>query len=88
MKILQKIFYGLALLLIPLAIILDRIGGVPQPLLFFLAAVAIFPLAALLVHATEQLAGALLDWLTHHANILAMNGESFRFRESRGKKEG
>ena len=56
MKNLQKIFYGLALLFIPLAIILDKIGGVPQPLLFFLAAVAIFPLAALLVHATEQLA--------------------------------
>jgi Ca2+:H+ antiporter len=56
LKILQKIFFGLALLLIPLTIILDRIGGVPQPLLFFLAAVGIFPLAALLVHATEQLA--------------------------------
>jgi hypothetical protein len=24
----------------------------------------------------------LLDRLTHHAHILAMNGESFRFRES------
>ena len=56
MNVLQKTFYGLALLLIPLAIILDRIGDMPQPLLFFLAAVAIFPLAALLVHATEQLA--------------------------------
>ncbi len=56
MKILQKIFYGLALLFIPLTIILDKIGGVPQPLLFFLAAVAIFPLAALLVEATDQLA--------------------------------
>jgi Ca2+:H+ antiporter len=56
LKILQKIFFGLALLFIPLAIILDKIGGVPQPLLFFLAAVAIFPLAALLVHSTEQLA--------------------------------
>jgi hypothetical protein len=32
LKILQKIFYGLALLFIPLAIILDNIGGVPQPL--------------------------------------------------------
>ena len=60
MKILQKIFYGLALLFIPLAIILDKIGGVPQPLLFFLAAVAIFPLAAPLVHATERLA----SWLS------------------------
>jgi Ca2+:H+ antiporter len=56
LNVLQKIFYGLALLFIPLAIILDKIGGVPQPLLFFLAAVAIFPLAALLVQATEQLA--------------------------------
>ena len=56
MRILQKIFYWLALLFIPLTIILDRIGGVPQPLLFFLAAVAIIPLAALLVHGTEQLA--------------------------------
>ncbi len=49
MKILQKIFFGLALLFIPLAIVLDKIGGVPQPVLFFLAALAIFPLAALLV---------------------------------------
>jgi len=56
LKILQKIFYGLALLFIPLAIILDRMGDMPQPILFFLAAVAIFPLAALLVQATEQLA--------------------------------
>jgi len=56
MNIMQNIFYGLALLFIPLAIILDKIGIVPQPLLFFLAAVAIFPLAALLVQATEQLA--------------------------------
>jgi hypothetical protein len=30
-NILPKIFYGLALLFIPLAIILDQIGGVPQP---------------------------------------------------------
>jgi hypothetical protein len=54
LKILQKIFYGLALLFIPLAIILDKIGGVPQPLLFFLAAVPILPLAAILVQATER----------------------------------
>jgi len=43
LKILQKIFFGLALLFIPLTIVLDRIGGVSQPVLFFLAAVAIFP---------------------------------------------
>jgi DNA replication protein DnaC len=34
------------------------------------------------VFGSEQLTGALLDRLTHHAHILAMNGESFRFRES------
>ena len=32
------------------------------------------------VFGSEQLTGALLDRLTHHAHILAMNGESFRFR--------
>jgi DNA replication protein DnaC len=36
----------------------------------------------------EQLTGALLDRLTHHAHILIMNGESFRFRENMSKKGG
>jgi DNA replication protein DnaC len=40
------------------------------------------------VFGSEQLTGALLDRLTHHAHILTMNGESFRFRESMSKKEG
>lgn len=40
------------------------------------------------VFGSEQLTGALLDRLTHHAHILAMNGESFRFKESMGKKGG
>jgi len=40
------------------------------------------------VFGSEQLTGALLDRLTHHAHILTMNGESFRFRESIGKKGG
>ena len=56
MKFLRNVFFGVALLLIPLTIVLDHVGGVPPPALFFAAAVAIFPLAALLVHATEQLA--------------------------------
>jgi Ca2+:H+ antiporter len=56
MKLLRKVFFGLALLLIPITIVLDRLDGVPPPALFFAAAVAIFPLAALLVRATEQLA--------------------------------
>jgi DNA replication protein DnaC len=37
------------------------------------------------VFGNEQLTGALLDRLTHHAHILAMNGESFRCRESMKK---
>ena len=34
------------------------------------------------VFGSEQLTGALLDRLTHHAHILIMNGESFRFRRA------
>jgi DNA replication protein DnaC len=37
------------------------------------------------VFGNEQQTRALLDRLTHHAYILAMNGESFRFRESMKK---
>jgi len=56
-NLLAKVFLGAALLLIPLTLVLDRVGGVPQTWLFFLAAGAIVPLAALLVQATEHLAG-------------------------------
>ena len=31
----------------------------------------------------ERLTGALLDRLTHHVHILAMNGESYRLKQSR-----
>jgi hypothetical protein len=34
---------------------------------------------------TERLTGALLDRLTHHVNILEMNGESFRLAQSRAR---
>lgn len=33
----------------------------------------------------ERLTGALLDRLTHHVHILAMNGESYRFNQSKRK---
>ena len=34
---------------------------------------------------TERLTGALLDRLTHHVNILEMNGESSRLNQSRAR---
>jgi len=43
------------LALIPIAVVLDRIEA-PAPLLFFVAAVAIVPLASLIVRSTEQVA--------------------------------
>src|SRR5215203_480703 len=44
------------LVFIPVTIILEHTGGVPAPVIFFSAALAIIPIAALIVHATEQLA--------------------------------
>ena len=38
------------------------------------------------VFGSERLTGAILDRLTHHVHILAMNGESFRLRQSRKAK--
>jgi len=35
---------------------------------------------------TLALTGALLDRLTHHVNILEMNGESYRLGQSRARK--
>jgi DNA replication protein DnaC len=35
------------------------------------------------VFGSERLTGALLDRLTHHVNILEMNGESYCLRHSR-----
>ena len=35
------------------------------------------------VFGSERLTGALLDRLTHHVNILEMNGESYRLKQSR-----
>jgi DNA replication protein DnaC len=34
---------------------------------------------------TQRLTGALLDRLTHHVNILEMNGESYRLNQSRSR---
>jgi DNA replication protein DnaC len=38
------------------------------------------------VFRAERLTGAILDRLTHHVNILEMNGESYRLRQSKNSK--
>lgn len=35
---------------------------------------------------SERLTGALLDRLTHHVHILAMNGDSYRLKQSAGRR--
>ena len=39
------------------------------------------------VFGSERLTGALLDRLTHHVNILEMNGESYRLKDSKRKRK-
>jgi Ca2+:H+ antiporter len=41
---------------IPLAVLLEHLGHVPPPILFFAAALAIVPVAGLIVRSTEQIA--------------------------------
>jgi DNA replication protein DnaC len=36
---------------------------------------------------SEQLTGALLDRLTHHVHILEMDGESYRLKQSKRKRD-
>ncbi len=36
----------------------------------------------------ERLTGALLDRLTHHVHILELNGESYRLKASRQRRQG
>ena len=38
------------------------------------------------VFGSERLTGALLDRLTHHVNLLELNGESYRLTQSRARK--
>lgn len=44
------------LIFVPITVVLDRFDGTPAPLVFFSAGIAIVPIAALIVRATEQLA--------------------------------
>ncbi len=39
------------------------------------------------VFGSERLTGALLDRLTHHVHILEMNGESYRLKASRARRQ-
>jgi IstB-like ATP binding protein len=38
------------------------------------------------VFGSERLTGALLDRLTHHVHILELNGDSYRLRQSKGRR--
>lgn len=38
------------------------------------------------VFGSERLTGALLDRLTHHVHILAMNGDSYRLKQSKARR--
>src|SRR5215470_2158117 len=44
------------LVFIPITVILDHAGGIPPPVIFFSAALAIVPIAVLIVRSTEQIA--------------------------------
>jgi len=41
---------------VPVAVALEHVEGIPVPLIFFSAALAILPIASLIVKATEQIA--------------------------------
>jgi Ca2+:H+ antiporter len=41
---------------VPITVAIEHVHGVPAPVVFFSAGIAIIPIAALIVHATEQLA--------------------------------
>ena len=38
------------------------------------------------VFSSQRLTGALLDRLTHHVHILEMNGDSYRLKQSKGRR--
>lgn len=40
------------------------------------------------IFVNQRLTGALLDRLTHHVHILEMNGESYRLRQSKARRQG
>lgn len=44
------------LIFVPITLLMEKVGGVPAPAVFFSAGIAIIPMAALIVRATEQLA--------------------------------
>ena len=47
---------NLLLIFVPVVVTLEHLEGIPAPVIFFSAALAIIPMAALIVRATEQLA--------------------------------
>ena len=56
MKLSLKPSFNWLFAFVPITVALEHVGGLPAPLVFFAAALAIVPIASLLVHATEQIA--------------------------------
>jgi Ca2+:H+ antiporter len=56
MNLLLKPTLNWFLVFIPVTLVLERSGGIPAPFIFFSAALAILPIASLIVRATEQIA--------------------------------
>ena len=46
---------------VPVAVLLEHVEGIPVPLIFFSAALAILPIASMIVRATEQIASRVGD---------------------------
>src|SRR6266498_1954118 len=44
------------LIFVPVSVVLEHVSGIPAPVIFFSSALAIIPIAAMIVRATEQLA--------------------------------
>ena len=81
---------------IPLTVALEHMGEVSPPVIFFSAALAIIPIAALIVHSTEQLStrtgdavGGLLNATFGNAPELIIatgdNGHGFKFASAIGE---
>jgi len=49
-------FFNLLLVFIPVTVVLEHMDGIPAPVVFFSAALAIVPIARLILLGTQQIA--------------------------------